>query len=125
MLSDLAELLEYRPLIRHWDADPSVLYGNAQFAVAEVGGDADPAAIGGELHRIGQEVQQDLADLALVCGDEREIGRDVGRDLDAMRCRAFADEGEARPPRLGRRERRRLELHPASLDLRKVEGPAS
>src|SRR5256885_10139324 len=38
-----------------------------------------------------------------------------------MRCRAFADEGEARPHRLGRRERRRLELHPASLDLRKVE----
>src|SRR5262245_21830947 len=66
---DLAELLEDRRLILGRDPDPRVADGDRDAVVGRCGNEADPAALRGELHRVGQEVQQDLLHLPLVHDD--------------------------------------------------------
>src|SRR4029450_1662404 len=62
----LAELLEDGRLILGGDPDPGVGDGDLDRAVFPAGLKADPAPFRGELHGIGEEVEQDLLDLALI-----------------------------------------------------------
>jgi hypothetical protein len=62
----LSELLEDRLLILGGDADSGIRDSDLRRTVLEVGGDVDPASLGGEFQGIGQEIQQHLLDLPLV-----------------------------------------------------------
>src|SRR5262249_52396021 len=66
---DLAELLEDRRLILGRNPDPRVTDGDRDAVLRCGGREADPTPLRGELHRVGQKVQQDLLDLPLV-GDD-------------------------------------------------------
>src|SRR5262249_13002284 len=58
--ANLAELLKDRRLIFGGDPDPRVADRDRDDTLRCRGGDADPAPLRGELHRVRQEVQQDL-----------------------------------------------------------------
>src|SRR5262249_38717706 len=63
--ADLAELLEDGRLVLGRDPDPGVADGDGDAVLGRCGGEADPATFRRELHRVGEEVQQDLLDLPL------------------------------------------------------------
>ena len=66
---DLAELLEDSRLILGRDPDAGVADGDFGIVACPNRADLDPSPVRGELHRVGEEVEEDLADLAFV-GDE-------------------------------------------------------
>src|SRR5262245_18788273 len=65
----LAELLEHGVLILGRDTDARVGDRDLETAVRRDGPDLDPAALRRELDRVGQEIEHDLLDLALVGAD--------------------------------------------------------
>ena len=84
-------------------------------------GDDDLAALG-ELDRVGEQVEQDLAQPGQVGADRRRhvALEDVG-DVETLLGRARADQVERRLDALAQVERMRLDVHPPGLDLREVE----
>ena len=86
--ADLAEFLEHRLLVLRRDADAGVADGDYEHLVRVAArDDVDAAAVGRELDRVGQQVEQDLLELALVGDDLAERRVDVER---RARCRAAA-----------------------------------
>ena len=83
--------------------------------------DDDLAALG-ELDRVGEQVEQDLAQPGHVAADRRRhvALEDVG-DVETLLGRARADQVERRLDALAQVERMRLDVHPPGLDLREVE----
>src|SRR6266436_6189129 len=79
-VAHLAELLEDRLLVLRRDADPGVGDRHLDGAVRGQRTHVDPAALGGELHGVGQQIQEDLLELALVGDNVRE--RLVDRQLE-------------------------------------------
>src|SRR5206468_3068603 len=78
----LAELLEDRVLVLWRDADPGVGDGYLDGAIRVERTHVDPAALGRELHGVGQQIQEHLLELALVGDDvlERLVDRQVERE---------------------------------------------
>ena len=76
----------------------------------------------GELDRVGEQVEQHLAQPRHVAADRRRhvALEDVG-DVEVLLGRARADEVERRLDALAQVERLRLDVHAAGLDLREVE----
>ncbi len=70
--SHLSELLEHGLLILWRDPDTAVSDGDLDQPIGRSRPDVDPAALGGELDRVRQEIQQDLFDLALIRSDVRD-----------------------------------------------------
>lgn len=64
--ADLAELFKYFWLVFGRDPDPGIADGDFYCPVHPPGIDPDSAAFGRELHRVGQQVQEYLLDLALI-----------------------------------------------------------
>jgi hypothetical protein len=89
----LAELLEDGRLVLGRDADPRVADGDRDGAVGRRGGEADPATLRGELHRVGKEVQQDLLHLPLVRHDVRHPGVHGLGERDPVPGRSLPDQG--------------------------------
>src|SRR5262249_28975721 len=91
---DLPELLEDRLLVLSRDADAGVGDGDLDRVLVHHRGDVDPAARGRELPSIGQEVQEQLLDLALVAADRSHRAVDRALEGDPSPDGALADESE-------------------------------
>src|SRR5688572_33475004 len=63
---DLLELLEHRGMVLGRNADAGVAHLNFHAPIERLCGNADLAAVRRELHRVGQQVDHDLLELALV-----------------------------------------------------------
>ena len=81
----------------------------------------DRPALGRELHRVREQVEDHLSDPALVAGDDVDLRIGLERDLDAVLRRALTHHHDAALERLAQRERRDLELDLPGLDLGEVE----
>src|SRR5262249_43048898 len=64
--ADLAELFEGRFLVLGRNADPSILHRDLNRSVTGSNRDLDAATLGGELDRVGEQIQDNLPDLPLV-----------------------------------------------------------
>src|SRR6266487_2810453 len=73
--SNLLKLLEDLSEILWGDADAAVADRHLDLAISSARAHGDRAAIRGELHGVRQQVEEDLADLALVGDDRAEVGR--------------------------------------------------
>src|SRR5262245_17323890 len=118
---DLPELLEHRLLVFRGDAHPGVRHRDLRHAVHDAGADLDPAALGGELQGIRQEVQQYLLDLPLIAPDLAQAlilrlvqGNAATPGAFPYQCQGIADG-------LRQIEVRQLQLHPPGLDLGQIE----
>ena len=83
---------------------------------ARPGRDLDRAAGRGELDRVGEQVVQDLAQLAPVGTQLRQVVRDLGLQRDAARLRRSGRLGDAGADQLGQRDRGLLEGDLAELE---------
>ena len=81
------------------------------------GGDGDRAAFRRELHRVGEQVQHDLLELALVAVVVADIRRDLGieRDSVALGAPAYERQRWAEPLVRAVLDRYRLDAHAGSL----------
>src|SRR4030095_8149654 len=77
VVANLAELLEDRRLVLGGNPDPRIADCDLDCSIREPGLEADPAPFRGELDRVGEEVEQDLLDLALVPHHLAQPGVDV------------------------------------------------
>src|SRR5215510_9465803 len=89
----LAELLEDLLLILGSDADSGVADGDLHDSILWHCAHVDPSALGRELDRVGQQVQDDLPDLPLVRPNLAQSAIDVHLQGDASPPGTLADEG--------------------------------
>src|ERR1700730_5681143 len=118
---DLSKLLEDRLLVLRRDAYPGVRDSNLGDLVMHPDADVNPAPLWGELQGVGQEVQKDLLDLALVALNRPKpfIYRVPERDPPPGRPLSHQDQGildGVRQIEVGH-----LQLHPSRFDLREIE----
>src|SRR5690242_7930176 len=66
MAAHLPKLLENRRLFRWRNADSRVAHRDLRTIVYLVGSDGDSPSLGRELHRVGQKIEKNLFDLALI-----------------------------------------------------------
>ena len=111
------------------------LGAEADAGVAHREGEADAAVSGrrarhrqhdlaalGELDRVGEQVEEDLAQPRQVGADRhRDIAFEHVRRVEVLLGCAHADEIERRLDAIAQVERMRLDVHPPGLDLREVE----
>src|SRR6476646_9244149 len=103
---DLVEALEDPALVGFRDADPLVGDRDDDLAVVSPGPDRHvAAAVGAELHRVVEEVDDDLADPSLIAPDPGQAIRDVD------------DEPQALPLREEPETLRGLRCDPAEVDV--------
>ena len=86
-----------------------------------MGGDADASALGRELDRVREQVDQHLLDLAFVADDLTHTGIDSEIHAEAVARGALADEREGVLERERHAEVRQLEVHAAGFDLGQIE----
>src|SRR5262245_49158898 len=91
---NLAKLLKDRLLILRRDAYPAIADGHFRHALVHRGADIDPAALGRELERVGQQIQEHLLDLPLVGPDRAEILVDRAAKRDAPADRALTHQDQ-------------------------------
>ena len=94
---------------------------NTKRGPSTVGGDRHLAAALGELDRVGDEIDHDLLERPRIAGDDGQIERRVGGELDAVLARLQRQQIAAIDQRRARRERLRRDLEIAGLHLRHVE----
>ncbi len=73
----LAELLEHRGLVFRRDADARVVHRDHEFAICTSRAHIDTATVRRELDSVGQQVEQDLLEFALVGDDLHERSIDL------------------------------------------------
>ena len=101
------------------DREPDLF---ASLAPAPVTQAQDHRALAREFHRIGEEIEDHLADPGLVADESARQARiDRGADLKALRDRVAAHDREAIVDERCRSEGVTVELDPARLDLREIE----
>jgi len=114
--------------IRRLEDPLAVLGWHAWTVVGHVDGDrrlvdpsVDPDLTGRELDRIRKQVQHNLPEAQLVDGNDVDRGAHAQLQPHASLCRPLPDHRHAVLERLADVDERRLQLHPAGLDLREVE----
>ena len=102
--------------------DPDAGIGNHQhdFIAEQAGADHHLAAIGGEFHRVGEQVDDDLLDGAAI-GHHGNGPLDIGIDHQALVLGAPGHHAQRFRQRFGQIERLHVELHPAGFDLRHIQ----
>ena len=85
----LLELLEDRFELLGSDPGAGVDDGDLHVSVSGAGRDVDPAVGRGELDGVGEEVEDDLADAALVGRDRDLVGGGAEAELDAAAAGAL------------------------------------
>ena len=80
----LLERLEDPFLVLGGHADAGVGHRDHKFGALAVGADADAAAVGGELHGVGEQVEDHLLESELVGVDRPDVGRYLHRDGDGV-----------------------------------------
>ena len=119
----LLELQEDARLLLGRDADAGVAHLEHDLVAhgARLDHDADATGLG-ELDRIAGEVEQHLAQACGIAGDAlRQRLVDVGGDFEALGLRAGPEQLDHLLDQSERRERTRLEVELAGLDLGEVE----
>ena len=91
----LLELLEDTLPVLVRDPDAGVAHRHPDAVVVPAGDDLDAAQLRGELDRVGQEVDHDLLDAALVGPDGAKVLGRVEPHVDAAARRALADHADA------------------------------
>src|SRR5262245_20987834 len=89
----LAKLLEDRRLILRCDADARVADRYFYCAISLPGIDSDPASLRRELHRVGQQIEQNLFDLPLIADEVAKLFVDGNVEVDAALGGGLTDKG--------------------------------
>ena len=103
------------------DPDSVVGHRHGQPLIGANGPHRDLATVGGELHRVAEQVQHHLLEPELVGLDEIEARVHLERDRDAVQRGPFPHQGDRVLDRPAQREHRKLQLHPPGLHLGEVE----
>src|SRR6185295_2869378 len=103
------------------DADPGVAHRDLDAAVAAARAHADAAAVGGELHGVGEQVHEHLLDLPLVADGGRQIGLHLDVQGELVAGRAVPHEGDRVVDGHLDVERGQLQLHAPGFDLGEVQ----
>ena len=119
--ADLSELLEDGRLVLGRDSDPRVGDGDGEHAFGRPRGEANPAALRGELHGVGQEVQQDLLHLPLVGDHVLEPLVHGLAERDPVPGCPLPHQGQGIVQGGGQMEPIELQLEPSGLHLGQVE----
>ena len=114
--ADLAEFLA-DGLLSSFLMRSRVLYRNDRRAIAQFCLDFDLAALRRELHRVGQEVNENLFNFALVAGEVAEPIVNDAIQFDTMPARPFAHKQQRIFDRIGQVEGRHLQVHAPGFDL--------
>src|SRR5262249_17855878 len=117
----LLELLEDRFLVLGRDTHTGVADGYLNGAIQGFRQDLNAPAFRCELDGIREQVEQDLADLALIGLDPPESLVDAPLQLNAPTPGPLADQHQGIVNGGGEVEVRHLQIHPPCLDLRQVE----
>ena len=91
----LLELLEDSLLVLGRDPGAGVRNGDEHFAVSLGRADDDAPSLRGELDRVREQVEHDLADAALVCFDDFYVGICLERELHAVFDRTLPEHDHA------------------------------
>src|SRR5260221_9522704 len=117
----LVEFLEDRGALFDGDADAGVAHGDDEPAVLDLRAQLDRAARRRELHRVGEEVQHHLLELALVARPLADARLDGAIEVQPLALGALADQRAAVLHRRRHVEVVDVERHLARFDLRQVE----
>src|SRR6185503_15141666 len=117
----LAELLEDGRLVLGSDPDAGVGDGDFNCLVRSPGLHSDPSAFGGELDGVGEKVEENLLDLALIPDELPQARVQVELQGDAVARGALPDQGDGVLQGGRQVERGRDQFHAAGLDLGEVE----
>src|SRR5262245_57399948 len=119
--SHLAKFLEDSCLILRRDPDPCVTDRNLHRAVNLPCVNSDPPSLWRELYGIGKKVKKDLFDLALIADELPKSLVNCNIEVDAVLCGSLPYKGAGIIYCQGKIERCQLQLHPPSLNFRKVQ----
>jgi hypothetical protein len=117
----LLERLEDPLAVLGSDPGPGVGDGDQHLAPVGQRPHVDPSTVGGELHRVGEQVDDDLLDPELVRLNQPDLGGHVQTQGDAVPAGPLPHQGEAMPERVLEGELGRLKDHLPRLDLGQVE----
>src|SRR3989441_7271405 len=114
----LPELLEDDRLVFLWDADPRVRDGDHDALSVRLCIHGDRAVLLGELHRVGEQVDEDLLHRTLVGGHRTDRGGQLLVQPHPAAAGSLLPEGECVVDRRRQIERREAQVEPPRLDLR-------
>ena len=117
---DLFEWLAEPPQRIRRDADAGIGDHENDRIRQHVAAHGDPAFVRGELHRVRQQVDEDLLDGAAV-GEDGNGASDIGIQRQALVLGAPGHHAQRLRQELRQVELLHVELHAAGLDLRHVE----
>src|SRR5262249_28676946 len=118
---DLPEFLEHCLLILGRDADPGVADRHLNGFAYRFRPDLDATTLRRELDLVGEQIEEDLADLSLVGLDLAEALVAAPVQLDPSAPRPLANEHQRIVDGHGQIEVRHFEPHLPRLDLRQIE----
>ena len=117
----LVETAENLLLLVRRDAEAGVGHPKLDLASVAAGAQGDRAAGGDELHRVAQQVEENLLDAALVGLDVADVGRTVELDAQVLPEGALARELKHAGQGRVQIEASQLERHAAGIDGGEVE----
>ena len=117
----LAERLEDVRQERRLDARAGVAHDDLDVRVLALHADVDPAALGRELHRVREQVPDDLLEPAGVAAEHARVGVEQDLEAHALRLGGGAHDLDGRLDDLRRLDRREREPQPAGHDPAEVE----
>ena len=97
----MLELLEDTRLVFTGYPDTRIAHGDVHLPIDHVSRHVHLTAITGELHGIGQQIENHLFDFALVGFDGANRGIDLQAEHDTLTARALADHSQPIFERLG------------------------
>ena len=115
------ERLEDAVLLLLGDADARVPHADLRPVAGPPGLDRHRPSVGRELHRIGEQVQDHLLELAFIGLRHAEARLDVARERDRVAGGALANHRDAVLDQVRQEDRFEVDLHLARLDLRQIE----
>ena len=115
--TELLKLVEDPLLILGRDPDPAVLHGYLQLPAHAPSGYIYSAAGRRELHRVGQQVEEHLLELAFIGFHDSQRRLNVSGHLGTLPLSTRANHGHAVLYSARKPERARFELHATRLDL--------
>src|SRR5262249_12538487 len=108
-------------LILWRDPNPGVTDRNFNRAVGLPGANSNPSSLRCELDGVGKKIEKDLFDLALVADEVAKPLVNSNIEVDAVLSGALADKGAGIIYCQREIECSNLQLHAASLNLRKIQ----
>ena len=106
----LLKLLEDALLIVRSNAHPGIPHRYLDYRVSHAGRDAHFASVRGKLHRVGEEVKEDLFHLALIARQGVNVVGDLQCQRDTVRQGTLLDHHQAALQKLSEIERAQLQL---------------